>query len=93
MKQVIIENIEDYNYYLKDKEKNDYKITIMFYDIELPKVNDCLIINKELLKEKGILNLGLMDDYYGRNIENKKDKDLVILIKDNKEIYLKKLYG
>ena len=52
MIKLIIENIDGYNYTLKDNDNNIYNINIEFYDIdELPKVGDIIYINNKLLNK------------------------------------------
>ena len=43
MNKLIIENIDGYNYILKDTNNKSYNINIEFYDIDvLPKVGDII---------------------------------------------------
>lgn len=93
MKKLKIEEIDNYNYSLKDSDNNYYNINIEFYDI-LDKIDigDVLYMDEELLKEK-VLNFGLLDSIYGRKINDSNDIDIVILEIKDKKIYLKRIYG
>lgn len=95
MLKLIIEKIDGYSYYLSDELKNIYKFNIEFYDLlTKPNVNDCLFINEKLLtKHDLLLSFGLLNNSCGRVIESIDNTDLIILIINNKEIYLKRLYG
>ena len=92
MKKLIIKNIDGFNYLLEDNGKL-YNINIEFYDIqEKPKINDYIFINEELLKEK-ILNFGPLNCKYGKSLDNIKEKEIIVLNINNKNIYLKRYYG
>lgn len=93
MKKLKIEEIDNYNYSLKDSDNNYYNINIEFYDI-LDKVDigDVLYMDEKLLKEK-ILNFGLLDSMHGRKINDSNDIDIAILEINDKKIYLKRIYG
>lgn len=90
-----IDKINNFTYHLKDYNNKEYKFNLEFLDIEeTPQIDDLIIINKDLLKEnKHLLSFGPLDSKYGRKIESNKDKDIIILIINNKEIPLKRLYG
>ena len=96
MIKLIIENIDGYNYTLKDNDNNIYKINIEFYDIgELPKMGDVIYINNKLLNKinNNIVSFGKLDGIYGRKIKDENDEDIIgVSIKD-KVIYLKRYYG
>ena len=94
MKQLIIENIKNFTYFVKDKENNiKYKLKLDILDSNVNlKIGDTIILNEELLKES-LLIIGPLDSKYGRKINNSSDKDLVIFITDNKRIVMKRLYG
>lgn len=84
------------NLYILEDINNTYEITIYFYDInEQVRVNDYLYIQEKLLRKinHSIISLGVLDSMYGNVIEDITDEDLVILITNNKKIYLKRYYG
>lgn len=84
------------NLYILEDINNIYELTIYFYDIdEQVKVNDYLYMQEKLLYKvnHSIICLGVLDSIYGHVIEDTTDEDLVILITDNKKIYLKRYYG
>ena len=91
-----IKEINDNLYILEDLNNNTYELTIYFYDInEQVKVNDYLYMQEKLLRKinHSIISLGVLDSMYGNVIEDITDEDLVILITNNKKIYLKRYYG
>lgn len=91
-----IKEINNSLYVLEDINNNVYELTIYFYDIDNKvKVNDYLYMQEKLLSKinHSIINLGVLDSIYGKVIEEITDEDLVILITNNKNIYLKRYYG
>ncbi len=94
-----IEDVENNEYRLKDIEDNNYDINIEFYDIEkLPQANDYINISAELLntnyKEYSrYLVFGGMDNICGRKDISLGDIDVIKVEVEDKEIYLKRLYG
>ena len=96
MIKLIIENINGYNYTLKDNENNSYNINIEFYDIdELPKVGDIIYINNKLLNKinNSVISFGKLDGIYGRKIADENDEDVIGVSIQDKVIYLKRYYG
>ena len=94
MKKLIIEEIKDYNYYLKDTNNETFRLNIEFYKLNnKPQKGDYLYLDEEILKENIHLSFGPLDGIYGREIKSEDDQDLLILITDDKKIYLKRYYG
>ena len=96
MIKLIIENIDGYNYTLKDNDNNIYNINIEFYDVDvLPKVGDIIYINNKLLNKinNNIVSFGKLDGIYGRTITDENDEDVIGLSIQDKIIYLKRYYG
>ncbi len=96
MIKLIIENIDQYNYILKDKENIKYKINIEFFDIdELPKIGDIIYVNSKLLYNinNNVVSFGKIDGPYGREIIDENDEDIIGISINNKIIYLKRYYG
>ena len=96
MIKLIIENIDQYNYILKDKENIKYKINIEFFDIdELPKIGDIIYVNSKLLYNinNNVVSFGKIDGHYGREIIDENDEDIIGISINNKIIYLKRYYG
>lgn len=94
MKKLIIEEIENYNYFLKDTNNKIYRLNIEFYDLNSkPQKGDYLYINEETLEEKIPLSFGPLDGTYGRDIKNEDDKDLLVLVINNQKNFLKRYYG
>lgn len=99
MVRLKIESKENNNYVLKDEKGNSYKINFEFFDIEeKPKENDYINISAELLNPRykeysTYLSFGEMENICGRKDPNLNDIDIIKLEIDDKEIYLKRLYG
>lgn len=95
MHKLVIDKVIGYNYHLKDENARVYDLNIEFYDLENPvKVGDSLYIYEELLKEKNmLLSFGPLNSEYGRKISSSSDKDIVVLISNDEELYLKRYYG
>lgn len=94
MKKLIIEDIKGYNYYLKNIDNRTYILNIEFYDLNSkPQQGDYLYINEEVLEEQVPLSFGPLDGIYGRDIKSEDDKDLLVLVINNKKIFLKRYYG
>ena len=91
MKTLEIINIDKFKYTLKDLEK-EYILNIEFANF-LPEVSDKIIIHEELLNIPYLLSFGPLDSIYGKNIQDKDDPDIIVIIHDDKKIYLKRLYG
>ena len=95
MKKLEINKIDNYQYELKDINNKIYHFNIEFYNLEKnPKIGDYIYISEKLLQEEySLLSFDTLDSKYGRNIKNEEDEYLVILLIDNKKIYLKRVYG
>ncbi len=96
MIKLIIENIDGYNYILKDSNNKSYNINIEFYDVDvLPKVGDIIYINNKLLNKinNNVVSFGKLDGIYGRTITDENDEDVIGLSIQDKIIYLKRYYG
>lgn len=95
MKKLIIDNINNYDYYLKDEYEKLYKLNIEFYDlVDDIKIGDYIYMNEELFEEKNTLySFGPLTGECGRKITSSTDKDIIVLISNDKEIYLKRYYG
>ena len=94
-----IVNRNDYEYHLKDEHGHDYIFIIDFFDIdEKPKNGDFIYINSELLNPKyegysTNYTFGNLESKYGKENISIDDIDVIKIITDNTEIYLKRLYG
>ncbi len=88
-----IRKIDNFKYYLTDENNKEYELKIEFHDIDEPKVNDYIFMDESLLSINYLLAFGNLDSSYGRDIKSSQDKDIVVIISDNKEIILKRLYG
>lgn len=94
-----IVNIENYKYNLEDEDKHNYVISLEFFDIgEKPKVGDYIYINKELLNSKyegysTSYTFGSLENKYGKEDISINDIDVIKVVLEKMEIYLKRLYG
>ena len=87
MIEVIIESINDYDFLLKDKYNNKYKISIKLYDDKL-EVNDKIYIHRNLLNNNVFYRFGkIYED------KNATERDLIKVVRNNKEFYLQRYYG
>lgn len=88
-----------YVYKLKDDAKRLYILNIEFLDIEETlQIGDFIYINEELLNPKHdaystSFTFGNLDNKYGRANLSIDDIDIIKVVKHEKEIYLKRLYG
>lgn len=95
MIKLIVDSVDKYHYVLKDKDNNKYKFDIEFHDLdEDPKVEDVFFVNDNFLKLRNtFLSYGSIDGKYGKKIKSSKDEDLLVLLRDGENIYLKRFYG
>ncbi len=96
MIKLIIDNVDGYNYTLRDNDNTSYNINIEFYDInKLPKIGDFIYISNKLLNKinNNIISFGKLDGIYGRNIIDENDEDIICVSIHDKLIYLKRYYG
>ena len=99
MMRLKIESNNDNNYMLKDDNGNSYKINFEFFDIEEePKENDYINISAELLNPNykefsSYLSFGGMKNISGRSEDKLTDTEIIKIEMEDKEIYLKRLYG
>ena len=97
--RLIIKEINGYEYIFEDESNNEYKFNLEFLDLEKPlQIKNEIEINKELLNPKydgysTNYTFGSLDSVYGRNNLSLDDIDIIKVITDEKEIYLKRLYG
>lgn len=93
---LVIERINDYKYFLKDSDMNEYILNMEFYDIDkIPKVGDKINMHKNMVNnlDNYLYVFGSVDGLYGKKIDNLLDEDVIVLLIDNKKIYLKRFYG
>ena len=100
MKKTQIIEVDNDTYTLIDTKNKKYKLIIEFHDVEQsPQIGYYIYLSESLLdktKEEysDYYVFGPLDSPYGKKIENENDKDLIkILGSNNKNIYLKRLYG
>lgn len=99
MVRLRIESKVNDDYVLKDEKGNSYNLNFEFFDIEeKPKENDYINISAELLNPRyreytTYLTFGDMDNICGKKNLNLNDIDVIKIEMEDKEIYLKRLYG
>lgn len=99
MVKLKIMNIDKYTYNLKDAKENNYTLNLEFFDIEeKPKVGDSIYIHAELLNPRyegfnTSYTFGSLEDKYGKDNIDLTDVDVIKVVTNNLETYLKRLYG
>ena len=99
MKKLKIINIDKYMYDFVDMDGNNYRINIEFHDMEKElQVGDNICFNEQLLNPKydgysTSYTFGNFENQYGKKDINLDDIYVIKCIVDEKEIYLKRLYG
>ena len=99
MKKLEIINKNNYEYNLRDEEQHTYNLYLDFLDlIDKPCVGDYIYINNELLNPKyegysTHYTFGNLESKYGRANLSMDDIDVIRVIMNEMEIYLKRLYG
>lgn len=90
---------DNYTYKLEDEKNNKYDLNLEFFDIETtPKVGDYIHISAELLNPKYAgystsYTFGKLENEYGKSDISLTDIDVIKVVANNLEIYLKRLYG
>ena len=90
---------EGFIYTLKDNKEREYVLNIEFHDISKdPEVGDSISISAELLNTNyagysTCYTFGSLESEYGKTEIKLNDIDVIILETEDKEIYLKRLYG
>ena len=99
MKKLIIKNIDNTIYKLVDDKGLEYELNLEFIGLDKElKINNSIEISMELLNPRSssyssFYTFGLLNDITGRNNVSITDDDVIKLIIDDEEIYMKRLYG
>ena len=99
IKLKIIDVLDDYIYNLKDERGNNYNLNIEFLDIEQsPQIGDYIYMSLELLNQyydgySTNYTFGDLKNRYGKDNILLTDIDVIKIVTNNLEIYLKRLYG
>ena len=94
-----IVNIDGYQYYLEDEDKRNYIFNLEFLDVEDDiKVGNFINISAELLNPRYAgystnYTFGSLESKYGKDKIKLNDIDVIKIETEDKEIYLKRLYG
>jgi len=88
MIKLVMKSKDEYCNYILEGNDKIYDVNINFMGVELPVVGDYIYISEKVLKEKVSLNYGLID-----NENNINENELMILVNNNKKIYLQRYYG
>ena len=92
-------NKNDYEYKVKDESGQIYILNLEFFDIqEAPKEKDYIYISEKLLDNKydgysTSYTFGELDSIYGKENIELNDVDVIKLVINKNEIYLKRIYG
>lgn len=93
MLKLKIINIESYKYTLEDINNKLYNINIQFYGLkEDLKINDYIYICEKILNKSTLYSFGPLNSIYGKST-NLKEDELIKIISNSEEIYLKRYYG
>lgn len=89
----------NYSYLFSDESDSEYVINIEFMDIEkAPELGDYIYMNEELLNPQyegysTFYTFGSLNNQYGKENIAMDDVDVIKVILEDKEIWLKRLYG
>ena len=92
-------NIDGDIYNLKDTKENNHTLNLEFFDIDKkPQIGDYIYMSSELLNPRyeGFSTnyvFGTLEDTYGKKDIDLTDIDIIKVVINNLEIYLKRLYG
>lgn len=90
---------KDYIYKFKDNKDNIYTLNLEILDLEKEiKVGDYVSFSAELLNPRYVgystnYTFGSLENKYGRDKIKLNDIDIIKIETEDKEIYLKRLYG
>ena len=99
MVELEIINKINFKYNLKDENEKKYELNLEFFDIEeIPKIGDKIYISAELLNPKYAgystsYTFGNLKSKYGKKDVKLTDIDVMKIVTNKMEIYLKRLYG
>lgn len=99
MKKLMITNKNNYVYDFKDENDQNYTLNLEFLDLEEDvKVGDYICVNEKLLDKSydgysTSYTFGGLESKYGKANILMDDVDVIKVGIDDKEIFLKRLYG
>ena len=99
MNKLVIKDIDNTIYKLIDDKGFEYQLNLEFIGLDRElKINDIIEISVDLLNPNSnsyssFYTFGLFNNPTGRNNVSINDNDVIKIIINNEEIYLKRLYG
>lgn len=85
-------------YSLKTENGKEYQLSLEILDFDEPNENDYLCMHAELLNPRyegysTFYTFGNLENKYGKENISLNDIDVIKIIKDSNEMFLKRLYG
>ena len=83
-------------YFLIDKDNNNYKLNLYFYDTDIDFKYIYMsyeLLNPNYFEYSNRYNFGPLGTVYGRKLSTSTIQDLVILENDTDRIFLQRYYG
>ena len=87
IKTKVIDIQDVYCYTVIDSNNNRYELNIEFYDINKLNAGDSIYFPKRLLVNNGVYSFGKIKD------SNNSLEDYIVVLTNNKKIYLQRYYG
>ena len=89
-----IEKVEDYNYTIRDLDNEMHILNMDFYGLlKKPSIGDYLYIKEELLNSQIPLYFEVMPSLNKEAFLRLNEKEFLLLVIENQEYYLKRVYG
>lgn len=98
MIKLFIKSVVNNDYELMNND-NIYKLNIKFYDIEkTPKVGDVVYMSERLLDKNyreysDSYQFGVVNSPYGRDININSETEIICVVINEKNIFLKRVFG
>jgi len=98
MIKLSIKNIVNNDYELVNND-NIYKLNIRFFDIKkFPKIGDTIYMSENLIDKKypeysNCYQFGAVNSIYGREINMNSENEVICIVMDGENTYLKRIFG
>lgn len=99
MQEFTVKDVSGLDFVLETPDGEEKSLKIKFFDLprEMEK-GDKILIRSELLDKNykefaDVYYFGDIKSDYGRDIKDKQSPDFLIVVQDNKQIFLKRFYG